>query len=158
MKFTAELDDAYVIPVERFNNSDWIEARLIKCEPSDRGSLKTTLDYLYLDSGPINLPLDRFKRAEKYLEMAERTVTRWKITQTNGSGRAKYGTSAGVEARAARYRCRQCGYADVRALHTDHVGGKLSDKGFACLCANCHSHKSREHDWPQPASCRNPKG
>lgn len=158
MRFAIDLDPTFVVPGDRFNNPTWIESRLLKCDPTDRGALKTTLAYLYLDAGPINLPADRFRRAEKYLDKAERTVTRWKITQTNGSGRAKYGTAAGVEARAARYRCRRCGYADVRALHTDHVGGKLANKGFACLCANCHCIKSREHDWAQPASCNGSKG
>jgi hypothetical protein len=109
--------------------------------------LETALSYLYLMSGPKNLPRNRMKAAEPHLEKRERLLVHWLTTRTNGRHRAGYGFPALVAARRARYRCKKCGFADVRALHLDHVNGHVKGTAFACLCANCHNIKSREHDW-----------
>src|SRR5262249_44205084 len=111
------------------------------------GSLRTALGYLYKDDGPVNLPRDRLRVAEPHLEAAETIVIRWLYTRTNGSLRSSYGAAALRAARASRYRCEVCKFADVRVLNLDHVNGRVTGTPFACLCANCHTLKSRESDW-----------
>ena len=135
------------IDLERFNNKPYIEERVLVADPADRGSLKTALSYLYIDGGPINLPRDRQKLAEKYLEEAEKILIRWLATRTNGSERKNYGSRALIAARSTRYRCQQCGFSDVRCLNLDHIDGRVDGTEFACLCANCHTIKSRQKDW-----------
>lgn len=85
--------------------------------------------------------------AELYLEPRERVLMRWLYNRTNGNLRATYGAKALRAARVSRYRCEHCGFADLRALHIDHVHGRTTETPCACLCANCHNIKSREHDW-----------
>lgn len=141
-------DRDYLIPMERFDNSEYIEGRVSAAPPETAGSLRTTLTYLYSSSGPINLPRSRLKKSEPFLEDAERVLVRWLQTRTNGSERKNYGSPALHAARSQRYRCEHCGHADIRVLHLDHVEGrKNAGGGFACLCANCHMLKSRKHDW-----------
>lgn len=136
----------YTIPLDRFDRLDLIEAR-VSCVPeAAQGALRTALKYLYLDAGPINLPRSRLIAAEPFLEPRERTVVRWLQTRTSGTLRSTYGSGALLVARRSHYRCEECGYADVRALQLDHVTGRANTE-FACLCANCHSIKSRAHDW-----------
>lgn len=137
----------FIIPLERFDNPDYITDRLAATPESVRGVLRTALSYLYLSSGPINLPRHRLKLAERHLEPRERVLARWLQTRTNGSLRSTYGARALKAARSERYRCAECGFADVRALHLDHVDGRTVETEIACLCANCHNIKSREHDW-----------
>jgi hypothetical protein len=120
---------------------------LASVRASDRGALLTALKYLYMDSGPINLPRDRLKIAKPYLDDAERAVIEWLKTRTNGSERRNYGKGALIAARRSRYRCERCGFADVRTLNLDHVEGREIATPFACLCANCHTIKSRQEDW-----------
>lgn len=140
-------DHSYLIPMERFDSAEYIEARIAAAAPAAAGSLRTTLKYLYSSNGPINLPKPRLKTSEPFLELAERVLARWLQTRTNGSERKNYGPPALRAARRQRYRCEHCGHADVRVLHLDHIEGRRNVGGFACLCANCHMLKSREHDW-----------
>ena len=66
MKFTIDIDKNFVIPDKRFNNYDYIDKRVNNALKNDQGSLRTALKYLYFFDGPINLPADRKKIAEKY--------------------------------------------------------------------------------------------
>lgn len=135
------------IDLDAFNNDAIIEARVMAVEVSARGALRTALCYLYKDDGPINLPRDRRITAEPHLRLAEKIVIRWLFTRTNGRLRKTYGADALRAARASRYRCEACGFTDVRVLNIDHVNGRVLGTPFACLCANCHTIKSRESDW-----------
>jgi hypothetical protein len=60
----------------RFNDDGYIESRIANVPLADRGSLRTALDYLYNDDGPVNLPRDRLHVAEPHLEAAELIVIR----------------------------------------------------------------------------------
>lgn len=137
----------YLIPMDRFDNPQFIAERLAKVSSDVAGALKTTLTYLYSSNGPINLPRLRLKASEPHLEPAEITLARWLQTRTNGSERKNYGKAALLAARRQRYRCEHCGHADIRVLHLDHVKGHANHDEFACLCANCHMLKSRRFDW-----------
>ena len=137
----------FLIPIDRFDNAQYLESRVSGTDSAEAGSLRTALRYLYLSDGPINLPRDRLKKAEPFLEPAERVVIRWLYTRTNGSLRSRYGAAALRAARRQRYRCEHCGHADVRVLNLDHVEGRGNREQFACLCTNCHCLKSRERDW-----------
>jgi hypothetical protein len=137
----------YLIPMDRFDNPQFIDERLAKVSSEVVGALKTTLSYLYLAKGPINLPRSRLKASEPHLEPAEKILARWLQTRTNGSERKNYGKAALLAARRQRYRCEHCGHADIRVLHLDHVKGHAHHDEFACLCANCHMLKSRRFDW-----------
>ncbi len=138
---------SFVIDASRFDNDAYLATRLAAIPEIDRGSLKSALTYLYHQAGPRNLPPVRFKKAQAYLEPAELKVIKWLKTRTNGRFRKTYGASALFAARASRYRCQECGFADVRALHMDHVSGRVEGTEFACLCANCHNIKSYTDDW-----------
>lgn len=138
---------AFLIPIDRFDNLEYIEARVSDLEKSIVGSVRTALKYLYLTKGPINLPRNRMLKAHGFLEPAEQVVVRWLHTRTNGRQRKVYGASALLAARKQRYRCEHCGHADVRVLNLDHIEGRHNRQLFACLCANCHTLKSRERDW-----------
>jgi hypothetical protein len=135
------------VVASRFNNDGHIESRVATIPEADRSLLRTALSYLYRDDGPVNLPRKRLLAAEPYLEVAERLVIRWLYTRTNGNLRSKYGAGALRAARTSRYRCEVCGFADVRVLNLDHVHGHVAGTPFACLCANCHTIKSRKCDW-----------
>lgn len=141
------MENEFEIPTNRFDDNYFIMKRVGEADILVAGSLKTTLSYLYLSDGPINLPRERLKFSECYLEPREIVLARWLQTRTNGSLRSKYGAKALLAARNSRYKCAACGFADIRALHLDHVEGHTVDTAFACLCANCHNIKSREHDW-----------
>lgn len=147
MKFYCELNEKFIVAEERFDNEKYIEERISKVPENDRRKLKSVLAYLYLEDGPVNLTNDKYGVIEKYLEEVEIIVAKWLKTRTNGSLRKSYGSRAMLQAKKAKYRCEICGYADVRALHIDHVDGRVEDTDFACLCANCHNIKSREYDW-----------
>jgi hypothetical protein len=138
---------AFTIPDDRFDNTDYILKRLAAVDSSVSGSLKSTLSFLYMTDGPINMPKDRLKISEPFLEQREIVLVRWLQTRTNGSLRSKYGTKALHAARFAKYKCITCGFSDIRALHLDHVDGHVKGTDFACLCANCHNIKSRVCDW-----------
>lgn len=129
-------DDEYVIPPDRFNNTTHMLRRVAEAEFSAAGPLKSTLSFLYMHEGPVNLPRERLKAAEPFLEPRELVIVRWLQTRSNGSLRSKYGAKALLAARRANYRCVTCGFSDVRALHLDHVDGHTIDTDFACLCAN----------------------
>lgn len=141
------MPEVLAIDAARFNNDANIEARVAEVPSSDCGALRTALRYLYKDDGPLNLPRDRLLIAEKYLDGAERVLIRWLQTRSNGNLRSSYGTASLVAARSSRYRCDACGFGDVRVLNLDHVNGRIPNTPFACLCANCHTIKSRESDW-----------
>jgi hypothetical protein len=137
----------FLIPIDRFDSPQYIESRLATLDSSIVGAMRTTLRYLYITDGPINLPRSRLKLAEPFLDPAELIVARWLYTRTNGSERKRYGASALQAARKQRYRCEHCGHADVRVLNLDHIEGRSNREFFACLCANCHTLKSRAKDW-----------
>lgn len=141
------MSDIFEIDPFRFNNREEIDLRILSANESDRGSLRTALGYLYLDDGPVNLPRDRMLAAEPYLDSPEKMLIRWLYTRTNGKLRKTYGSMALRAARTQRYRCQECKVADVRVLNLDHVSGKVPGTEFACLCANCHTIKSRKSDW-----------
>jgi hypothetical protein len=136
-----------IIDRTRFNDDNYMERRVGLVAADDQGALRTALAYLYKDNGPINLPRDRLLRAKRYLDDAELIVVQWLQTRTNGRLRKSYGTQALRAARSSRYRCAVCSFADVRVLNLDHVEGRVAGTRFACLCANCHTIKSREKDW-----------
>ncbi len=141
------IDHEFVISLTRFDNTAYIESR-VSMEPKKlQGSLRTTLSYLYLTNGPFNLPKNRFDLAFDCLESAERVVSSWLYTRTNANLRSTYGRQALLAARGSRYRCQQCGFSDVRTLNLDHIEGRVINTSFACLCANCHTIKSRQRDW-----------
>jgi len=143
-----EVPNEFVIPSERFNSPSFIQGRVDAAPSAVQGSLKTALRYLYETQGPTNLPRDRKRVAEPYLEEREKIVARQLYTRTNGSERKNYGKDALHAARTAQYRCADCGFPDVRCLHLDHVEGrKGSLSTFRVLCANCHQIKSRKKDW-----------
>jgi len=140
--------ETLTIPNSRFNDLSYVESRVEAAATEHQGSLRTALTYLYCFGGPINLPRKRLLASEQYLDRAERIVVRWLYTRTNGSERKNYGANALIAARTAHYQCQVCDFADVRVLNLDHVNGRSSDSDeFACLCANCHTIKSRLHDW-----------
>lgn len=139
--------DALTIDGGRLNDGDHIAARVAAAPDADRGALRTALSYLYLDDGPVNLPRERLLKAEAHLDPAERLVIRYLYTRTNGSLRAEFGAGSLRAARAARYRCQECRFPDVRVLTSDHVNGRVPGTPFAYLCANCHMIKSRREDW-----------
>lgn len=130
-----------------FNNDSLIKVRVAAAPAAEQGALCTALRYVYKDDGPINLPRSRLLIAEPYLNPAERIVIRWLYTRTNGRLRKSYGAGALRAARSSRYRCQVCDFNDVRVLNIDHVDGHVAGTPFACLCANCHTIKSRENDW-----------
>jgi hypothetical protein len=135
------------IDATRFNNTGHIEPRVASAPEASRGALKTCLAYLYKDDGPLNLPRDRLLAARPYLEPAELLVVQWLYTRTNGNLRKAYGAESLKAARIARYRRSVCNFSDVRVLNLDHVQRRIQGTPFACLCANCHTIKSREVDW-----------
>ncbi len=141
----------FLIPIDRFDNLEYIEARVSGLEPSVVGSVRTALKYLYITNGPINLPRDRMLKVQPFLEPAEKVLVRWLYTRTNGSERKRYGSAALLAARKQRYRCEHCGHADVRVLNLDHVEGRHNRELFVCLCTNCHTLKSRDRDWVNQA-------
>jgi hypothetical protein len=136
-----------LIPIDRFDHPGYLADRLGHAPASARGALRTALRFLYKTDGPENLPRDRLKLAEQWLEPAEVVVARWLYTRTNGSLRASYGKPALRQARTQSYRCEHCGHADVRVLNLDHVRGRTDSLAFAFLCTNCHALKSRAKDW-----------
>lgn len=147
MKHCTHIPDEYIIPSDRFENVDYIDQRVSAVDNQDQRKFRSLLEYLYLLSGPVNLIKDKRYLINKYLEPAEIIIANWMKTRTNGSLRAKYGNKALIQAKKAKYQCEGCGFPDVRALNIDHVNGKDDKDEFKCLCANCHSIKSRESDW-----------
>jgi hypothetical protein len=135
------------IDLSRFNNAAYLESRIGAATKADQPALRTALAYLYNDDGPINLPRVRLLLAKRHLDPAERVVIVWLYTRTNGNQRKSYGAGALRSARSSRYRCKSCGFTDVRALNLHHVNGHTTGTPFDCLCANCHTIKSRKSDW-----------
>lgn len=143
---------AWVLPLGRFNNIPWIDARVEAAPPEACSGLRNALRYLYVDDGPRNLELYRFRKAEPHLDEAEQRAARWMRTRTNGSGRKQYGTGSIDAARRARFRCEDCGHDDVRTLQIDHVDGRKGETDLQCLCANCHQIKSHADSAKRNAS------
>jgi hypothetical protein len=141
------MTNSYAVPSERFDDQSYIETRVAKAAPADQSALRSALNYLYRSNGPLNLNRAHMKAATAYLDPGEQVVMRWLYTRTNGSLRKTYGATALMAARSARYRCETCSFDDVRVLNLDHVKGRVEGTPFACLCANCHTIKSRQFDW-----------
>ncbi len=141
-----KIENNYTIPRNRFNNEKYINNRIEKVPDHVRGSVATILKYLYHTDGPTNAPPDRYKQSLPFLEKREVLLLKWLRTRTNGKLRKTYGKNSLIAARNAFYRCEKCKYPDVRVLNLDHIHGKNSYE-FSCLCANCHSIKSRKYDW-----------
>jgi len=74
----------FCIPHWKIASPGYIANRLVHVPVSVRGAVKTTLEYLYLPDGPRNLPSDRKRLAEPYLDVAERVLVRWLQPRTNG--------------------------------------------------------------------------
>jgi hypothetical protein len=74
----------FLIPMDRFDNREYIDARVAGLDASVQGSVRTVLRYLYLSDGPTNLPRDRKKVAEPFLDLAEIVLVRWLYTRTTG--------------------------------------------------------------------------
>ncbi len=142
--FHCTVDPIYTIPEGRFTDTCFIDQRLSAVPEKVRGRMRTVLRYIYEINGPTNLPLDRFKPTEIYLEPAEAIIARWLRTRTNGNLRSTFGKNALIAARKSRYRCCKCSFPDVRTLEIDHVLGRGNTTDFACLCANCHKLKTRQ--------------
>lgn len=148
MRLEINVPEEFTVRADRFNNQAAMLERVLAAPAPVRSALKAALTYMYFIEGRTNLHAAERKIAEPLLDPAERVVIRWLATRTNGNLRAKYGKAALKAARSAQYRCQTCGYPDVRALNLDHVDGVRTAEGpFACLCANCHSVKSRRQDW-----------
>lgn len=137
---------AYHVPEENLNNADGIAARVEAVPPEAQSALRTTLSYLYLSNGPLNLRNPAFLIAQGYLTPCEVILARYLKSRTGGVGRKVYGKEALFQMRKAGYKCECCGNGDVRTLHLDHVHGR-AQKVFFVLCANCHNIKSRLFDW-----------
>lgn len=140
-------DPNYIIPRVRFDNVEYVQQRTMLVPPDAQGSVRTALSYLYLSSGPVNLPRERLKAAQPHMELREQILLRWLYTRTNGNLRSTYGAKALLAARHSQFRCSSCGYDDVRALNIDHVDGRTPATRYSCVCANCHNIKSRRSDW-----------
>ncbi len=108
------------IDLDAFNNDALVDEGVAAVEVSTRGALSMSLNYLYKDDGPINLPRGRLLVAEPHLGLAEKIVICWPYTRTNGSLRKTYGADALRAARSSRYRCEACGFSDVQVLNIDH--------------------------------------
>lgn len=132
------------IPAKRANSSSYVKRRLSTVPQEIAMVLGRCLRYLYLDKRSIDRKTIR--HAEASLEPPERLLIRYLQTRSSGSEKKRYGHAAVAEAKAAKFRCRDCGCSDVRVLTLDHVHGKGS-KVFRLLCANCHQLKSRMQDW-----------
>ena len=146
-----KINPEQTISAAHFDDTERIDARVERVPAEKQASLRTTLSYLYRSDGPTDLARELLKLAEEHLDSAERIAARWLQTRTNGRLRRHFGSAALRAARAAKYRCESCGYADVRVLHLDNVQGRNSNSDeFACLCANCHTIKSRAIDWQLP--------
>ncbi len=139
-----KVDNKFIIPKERFNLEN-INKRIEKYPASVQSKLSTVFRYLYLEEGPTNLPKETYKTVIDLLEPRERIIASWLRTRTNGRQRKKYGKNSLKSVRKAKYRCETCGFPDVRTLNLDHTN--KTEKPFSCLCANCHSIKSRKEDW-----------
>jgi hypothetical protein len=143
----SKVDSRFVIPSTRFDNEKYIQKRVAAVPAAVKGCLRSLLRYLYESNDPTNSPKARYSPARRYLEAAELVLANWLRTRTNGHHRKAYGRQSLLCARSQRYRCQTCRFPDVRALHLDHVEGKIAGASFACLCANCHNIKSRKYDW-----------
>ena len=123
----------YEIPSERFDKPSYIELRVQTAPELARGSLRTALRYIYLSDGPLNLSRKRLQTAQSFVEPRERLLLHWLYNRTNGNLRSTYGSRSLIAARTSRYRCCKCGFADIRALHIDHVEGRTENTSYACL-------------------------
>lgn len=79
------MPDTISIDLEAFNNDALVDDRVAAVDVAARGALRTALNYLYKDDGPINLPRGRLLTVEPHLDLAEKIVIRWLYTRTNGS-------------------------------------------------------------------------
>jgi len=139
------------IPARRANSSSYVNRRLSAAPQEIATVLGRCLRYLYLDKR--NIDRATIRRAESSLEPPERLLLRYLQTRSSGSEKKRYGHEAVAEAKAAKFRCRDCGRSDVRVLTLDHVHGNGS-KVFRLLCANCHQLKSRVQDWAGSTKAR----
>jgi hypothetical protein len=129
------------------DNENAIARRVAAADPRHAGQLRTTLSYLYLSDGPINLKAPQYRAAKQYLLPAEAVLARLLKSRTNGRSRKTYGPNCLTAARRAHYRCQICGEPDTRLLTLDHCHGRKDTSAYFLLCANCHYLKSRTYDW-----------
>jgi hypothetical protein len=148
MEFKLDIEDSFVVPLDRFDNLDYIRTRVDNITfEDDKGSLESILRYIYLSDGPKNVVLKRYKISIQYLDPCEQILIKWLKSRTNGRLRKKYGEKSLTAARNAKYKCEECGFSDVRVLQLDHKERNNTETEFSCLCANCHQIKSRKEDW-----------
>ena len=132
----------FTIDPARFNDLELIASR--SAPATARDALRAALAYLYLDDGPFTLPEQTRKAAEPHLDRPERLLLGWLAIRTKGALGDSTGERELRAARAARYRCQRCGFADVRVLNLDEIHGSLE-----CLCANCHVISTRWRRVPE---------
>lgn len=146
MKFETTINEEWIIDHSNFS-PEIIEDRVAGAPEASRSSLRSSLLYLYGDN--TTLMRKRMLEAESFLSRAEKKAIRWLHTRTSGSEKKNYGPGCIIAVKEAKYRCTECGFSDVRALHLDHVDGRNGNKEdyvFQCLCANCHNIKSYEDE------------
>lgn len=140
-------EDTYFIEEERLNNLAFIESRIDSAwDIKTCNKVRAVLNYVYLDTvnncGKVTL-----RRVEHYLELKEIYLANWLTNKSdNTKGKKAYGQFAILEAKRAKYACRDCGHNDVRCLEIDHIDSdrkNVADGNFKCLCGNCHNIKTR---------------
>ena len=141
-----QMSAEFCIPPGKLGNEGDIRERIQQAPEESRSALKTTLSYLYLEAGPINLSTRQFSVAEPFLLPSETILAKYLKSKTTGPKRPAYGGTALSHARSVGYKCQCCDYADVRVLNLDHAHGRAA-QSFLLLCANCHNLKSRRYDW-----------
>ena len=138
-------DSSFQIDETLIGNCDSIHERAIRIADSEREPLGLVLGYLYLHDGPRSITRDHKTRAEPNLTPVELFIFQWLYKRTDGKLRRFYGPDALQAAKRSRFRCEECGFADVRALNLEKIAQDDETDGtrFACLCANCNTVRAR---------------
>jgi len=111
----------YLIPMERFDNSEYIGGRVSTAPPEVAGSLRTTLKYLYMSSGPINLPRLRLKTSEPFItSKAGRLLVVALPASVQTVICSSLGSTTGVAARVGRNNQRA-----LRRMCDDYTSGAM---------------------------------
>jgi Zn finger protein HypA/HybF involved in hydrogenase expression len=136
MKFEQEVDECWIIPIDRFNNPAYIEERIKNV--TNKTLFKNILEYLYYDDCTLGFNNKKLNYICN-LEQAEQILVNQLRKYTDGGKKDNGGYKALIQARKVRYRCEKCGYPDVRVMEVDHVTGKKDpNTEYAYLCSNCH--------------------